>query len=73
MIHKFNLPEAKSASLVGTALSMVYISALVGGYIADKLISYYRAATLGVAFMIFGSLVLAVASSENLLFLEGQF
>ncbi|WHN66289.1 peptide MFS transporter [Cysteiniphilum sp. QT6929] len=73
LIHKFNLPEAKGASLVGTVLSMVYISALVGGYIADKLISYYRAATLGVAFMIAGSLVLAVASSENLLFLGLSF
>ncbi|WP_119328704.1 peptide MFS transporter [Cysteiniphilum halobium] len=73
LIHKFNLPEAKGASLVGTVLSMVYISALVGGYIADKLISYYRAATLGVAFMIAGSLVLAIANSENLLFLGLSF
>ena len=73
LIHKFNLPQAKSASLVGTVLSMVYISALGGGYIADKLINYYRAAMLGVIFMIVGSFVLTFASSANLLFIGLAF
>ena len=78
LIYKFNIEQSLSASLVGTVLSMVYISALVGGYIADKLISYYRAAMLGVVFMIVGSATLALANTENfylsvwLLFLLAQ-
>ncbi|WP_158106889.1 peptide MFS transporter [Caedibacter taeniospiralis] len=73
LIQEFNLSQAQSASLVGTVLGMVYISALVGGIIADKLINYYRAAMLGAVFMIIGSSILALASSENLLYIGLSF
>lgn len=69
LINQFNLTQEKGASLVGTVISMVYISAIVGGYIADKFIGYYRSAFLGSVLMMGGSLILATAISENIMFL----
>lgn len=69
LIERFNIAQSQSATLVGTVLSMVYISALIGGYVADKLINYYRAAFLGSLFMIAGSGILALSSSKNELYL----
>ncbi|MCF6765346.1 peptide MFS transporter [Thiotrichales bacterium 19S3-7] len=73
LIERFNISQHASASLVGTVLAMIYISALVGGYIADKLINYYRAAFLGSIFMIIGSSILALSTSENMMFLGLAF
>ncbi|WP_119343448.1 peptide MFS transporter [Facilibium subflavum] len=73
LIDNFHIAQAKSAALVGTVLSMVYLSALVGGYIADKLINYYRAAFLGAILMALGSLILALSTSENQLYLGLSF
>ena len=69
LINQFHLTQEKGANLVGTVISMVYISAIVGGYIADKFIGYYRAAFLGSLLMMGGSLILATASTENIMFL----
>ncbi len=54
LIEKFNISQELSASLVGTALAMIYISAIVGGYIAERLLGYYRAGLLGSALMLMG-------------------
>ncbi|MFC4891977.1 peptide MFS transporter [Pseudofrancisella aestuarii] len=73
LIGKFNISQELSASLVGTVLSMVYISAILGGYIAEKLIGYYRAGMLGSFFMVLGTFTLAISTDENLLFLGLSF
>ncbi|TNF69051.1 MAG: MFS transporter [Gammaproteobacteria bacterium] len=73
LIERFGISQHVSASLVGTVLAMIYISALVGGYIADKLINYYRAAFLGSIFMIIGSSILALSTNENMMFLGLAF
>ncbi|AXA34051.1 peptide MFS transporter [Francisella adeliensis] len=65
LIEKFNISQELSASLVGTALAMIYISAIVGGYIAERLLGYYRAGLLGSALMLIGYFLLASASSQN--------
>ncbi|QLE79883.1 peptide MFS transporter [Francisella sp. Scap27] len=65
LIEKFNISQELSASLVGTALAMIYISAIVGGYIAERLLGYYRAGLLGSALMLVGYFLLASASSQN--------
>jgi POT family proton-dependent oligopeptide transporter len=49
----------------GRALAMIYISAIVGGYIAERLLGYYRAGLLGSALMLIGYFLLASASSQN--------
>jgi proton-dependent oligopeptide transporter, POT family len=67
LVDRFHIAQATSASMVGTALSMIYISAIVGGFISDKLIGYYPAAFLGSILMIIGSYILSISSSENIL------
>ena len=73
LLDKFHISEAKSSSLVGTALGMIYISAIVGGYIADKLIGHYRTAFIGSILMVLGSFILTISKTENLLFIGLAF
>lgn len=73
LMDKFHITESNSSSLVGTALGMIYISAIIGGYIADKLIGYYRAAFIGSILMSIGSLLLAISHTENSLFIGLAF
>ena len=47
LIEKFGIHQDSAASLVGTTLSMVYISAILGGFIAERYIGYYRSGFLG--------------------------
>lgn len=56
LIDKFQISQDLSASLVGTTLSMVYISAILGGFVAEKYLGYYRAGLLGSLFMLGGFL-----------------
>lgn len=73
LIEHFKLSEAKSSTLVGTVMSVVYISAIVGGYIADKIINHFAAAFLGSILMILGCSLLALSINENGLFLGLAF
>ncbi|MCF6806938.1 peptide MFS transporter [Thiotrichales bacterium 19S9-12] len=73
LIEQFKLSSDYSANLVGTVLAMIYLSALVGGYIADRLIGYYLSAFLGSLFMILGSSILALSYHENVMFLGLAF
>ncbi len=73
LIKRFGLSESMSDSLVGTVLSMVYISAVLGGYVAEKLIGYYRSGLLGSIFMVFGTLILAMSDSKDIMFLGLSF
>lgn len=65
LIERFGISNAQSSTLVGTVLSVIYISAIVGGYIADKLINHYVAAFIGSGLMILGSIILAISASQN--------
>lgn len=73
LLDRFHISQSDGASLVGTALGMIYISAIVGGFIADKLIGYYRAAIIGSLLMIAGSFILSISHTENLLFVGLAF
>ncbi|MES2203884.1 MAG: oligopeptide:H+ symporter [Pseudomonadota bacterium] len=73
LIERFGLSEANSSTLVGTVMSVVYMSAIIGGYISDKLINHYVAAFLGSVLMILGSSLLALSINENGLFLGLAF
>ncbi len=63
LVVHFSLPEKQSASLVGTVLAMVYISAIVGGIIADHWLGHYYAAFCGALLMLTGSSCIALTSS----------
>ncbi|OEZ33690.1 MFS transporter [Francisella endosymbiont of Amblyomma maculatum] len=73
LINKFQISQDLSASLVGTTLSMVYISAILGGFVAEKYLGYYRAGLLGSLFMLGGFFTLAYSSSQSMLYLGLSF
>lgn len=73
LIEKFGIHQDSAASLVGTTLSMVYISAILGGFIAERYIGYYRSGFLGSILMLAGFSVLAISSSETMLCLGLSF
>ncbi len=73
LVLHFKLPNAKSASLVGTVLSVVYISAIVGGFIADKWLGHYRAAFCGALLMLAGSSIIALSTTLFLLYIGLAF
>ena len=63
LIEQYGMPQELSASLVGTAIAMIYISAIVGGYIAETLLGYYRAGMLGSVLMLLGFFILSSTSN----------
>ena len=63
LIEKYNIAQEISASLVGTTLAMIYISAIVGGYIAESLLGYYRSGLLGSILMLMGFFLLGSTSN----------
>lgn len=73
LIDKYHLSNDKSQVLVGTVLGVIYVSALVGGYIADKIIGKYPAATLGSFCMLSGCIILSISNTEQLLYLGLAF
>lgn len=73
LIDKFQISQDVSASLVGTTLSMVYISAILGGFIAERYLGYYRAGLLGSLFMLSGFFILAYSTSQSMLYLGLSF
>ena len=68
LIDHFHFHQNVSSKLVGTTLSVLYISAIVGGYIADRLLTYYSAAFLGTIFMLLGCATLTLTHSQHLLY-----
>ena len=69
LVFHFKIAQNISSVLVGTVLSMIYISAIVGGFIADKILGYYRSAFLGSLMMIVGSLLLSASKTIDVLYL----
>jgi len=65
LIERFDISQEVSASLVGTTLAMIYISAIVGGYIAERLLGYYRSGVLGSILMLLGFFILASTTSKS--------
>lgn len=52
---------------------MVYISAILGGFIAERYLGYYRAGLLGSLFMLSGFFILAYSTSQSMLYLGLSF
>ncbi|GAB4221864.1 MAG: peptide MFS transporter [Francisella sp.] len=73
LIDEFKFTEKLSDSLVGTIISMVYISSILGGFIAERYIGYYRSGLLGALLMFSGFFLLTSSTNQNLLFLSLSF
>ena len=68
LIHQLHLSHAESAKLAGTVFGLVYISALIGGCIADRLLGFYVAIFVGSVIMIFGAWLMTGVHSKDTLF-----
>ena len=68
LTNHFKLSNKFSSTLVGSVLGMIYISAIVGGIVADKLLGYYRSAFIGTIIMIIGSATLAMSNSIHMVY-----
>ncbi|MGQ4004876.1 peptide MFS transporter [Francisellaceae bacterium CB300] len=73
LIDKFGISQSLSASLVGTTLAMVYLSSILGGYISERYIGYYRSGILGSFTMFLGFSILSICSEKSFLYLGLSF
>ena len=73
LMKKFSLSQVESTSLTGTTMGVIYISSIVGGYIADKLLNNYLAALLGAILLTAGNFFLAFFDNHNSLYLGLAF
>lgn len=55
-------PKAHAMAIFGTYTSLVYISTLLGGYFADKVVGYRYAVLIGALLMTFGHAAMAIES-----------
>jgi POT family proton-dependent oligopeptide transporter len=69
LLQKFNFMQSQSVILMGTVISLIFMSAIAGGYIGDKLMGHYPAAYLGAWLMLIGNSLLTYAQNENNLLL----
>lgn len=61
LIQRFNLSDYRSNIIVGSFAGVVYITSVLAGQIADKLIGYYRSILFGGVALIIGYTYLAIA------------
>ena len=61
LIQRFDLSDSRSNIIVGSFTGMLYITSVLAGQIADKIIGYYRSVLLGGVFLIIGYTYLAFA------------
>ncbi|WP_150463823.1 peptide MFS transporter [Francisella sp. XLW-1] len=62
LIQRFDLNDSKANIIVGSFSAMLYITSVLAGQVADKLIGYYRSVLLGGVFLIAGYTYLVFAS-----------
>ena len=65
LIQRFDLPDNRANLIVGAFTAMLYITSVLSGQVADKLLGYYRSVLLGGVFLIVGYTILAF--TQNLL------
>ena len=63
LLKQYHLPDSRAAETTGAFTGVVYITSLLGGYIADHYIGYYRAVIVGAFFLLVGYMLLALTSS----------
>jgi len=64
MTNQFLYSDERSYGVYGAYLSLVYLSPIAGGYIADRLIGYRWAITLGGVIIALGEFVLLVVNEQ---------
>lgn len=64
LVKYFNYSDAFAGSVYGAYTGLVYLTPILGGYIADKFIGFKNAIFLGGILMMFGHISLAISSIE---------
>lgn len=54
LIQRFDLPDSRANIIVGSFSAMLYITSVLAGQVADKIIGYYRSVLLGGIFLVLG-------------------
>lgn len=61
-------PRENALALYGTYTALVYITPILGGYIADKMIGYRKAVVIGAVIMTLGHVSMAIESHHMFLY-----
>ncbi|AIT10117.1 hypothetical protein LO80_09130 [Candidatus Francisella endociliophora] len=61
LIQRFNLDDSRANIIVGSFTAILYITSVLAGQIADKIIGYYRSVILGGIVLVIGYSYLALA------------
>ncbi len=65
----WNWPRENALALYGTYTALVYITPIIGGYIADKIIGYRKAVVWGALIMTLGHVSMAIESNHIFLYI----
>jgi len=65
----WNWPRENALALYGTYTALVYITPILGGYLADKYLGYRRAVVIGAVIMTLGHASMAIESSHMFLYI----
>lgn len=63
LIQRFDLPDSRANLIVGSFTAMLFITSVLAGQVADRLLGYYRSVILGGVLLVFGYTYLAFAQS----------
>lgn len=66
LTNQLHLPDADAYQLYGSFTSLIFVTPIVGGWLADRYCGYRYAAGIGCALIIVGHLVLGGFSHDNL-------
>ena len=61
MTQYFNLPDSESYTILGTFTAFVYISPLIGGVLADKVLGFSKTIVWGGFFLVLGCALLSLS------------
>ncbi|MBV52432.1 MAG: hypothetical protein CL816_00030 [Coxiellaceae bacterium] len=67
VVHQFQWTDSRSYALAGAYTALVYMSPLLGGYLADHIIGQSRALIIGGVILIIGYGLIAIGSQTSLL------
>ncbi len=65
----WNWPREHALALYGTYTALVYITPILGGYVADKMIGYRKAVVIGAVIMTLGHVSMAIETHHIFLYI----
>ncbi|WP_108651994.1 peptide MFS transporter [Dongshaea marina] len=66
LTQKLLFTDQHAYALYGAYTSLVYVTPIIGGYIADRILGSYWSVIIGALFMVAGHTVLSIPTSDNL-------